>query len=117
MKTKTVLTTVILLFSFLSAEAAFGKNEKLSDLEKLNSVSYKKVFMESVIDADSISKVFDAQPENDYEQFKLKLAPDAGTALTKRYKAAPPRINSKPPKAERPRLKDFRFFGSDKKEL
>jgi len=119
MKTKTSAIITILIFSFLSAGSAFGKTKRLSDLEKLNRSSFKANFMKNVIDADSISRVFDAAPANDYEQFKMKLAPDAGSVMTRRYKAAPATIKSQEDenKKKRPRLRDFSIFGSDKKEL
>lgn len=117
MKTKATMI-VILLFSFLFMGSAFGKTESLSDLNKLKKPAYQTVFMKNVIDADSISRIFDARPANDYEQFRKKLAPSSGTALTRRYKSKPVKIKKNSNNSTRPRLSDFNIFGSsDKKEL
>jgi|GEM_PF-3151101 len=119
MKLKTIATSAILILSFLFAGSAFAKSEKLSDLDSLKKPSYNKVFMKNAVDADSISNVFDVPPVNDFEQFKMKLAPTSGTTLTRRYKAAPVRIKKtdqeKTKKNTKPRFRDF--FGSNKKEL
>jgi len=114
MKTKTTMI-VILLFSF----SAFGKSEKLSDLGKLGNPFLKMSVLQKAIDADAVARVFDAPPSNDYEEFKSKLAPDAG-ALISRLNKSEKRTglkNKKKTKKLRPRLMDFSIFGSDKKEL
>jgi len=121
MKTKTTMT-VILFFSSLSLGSAFGKTRRLTDLDKLNRPFYRAAFMKKVIDADSISRVFDATPVNDYENFRMKLVPEAGAILTRRRPLVPgqfvkKRQQKEQVKKKKPRLSDFNFFGSEKKEL
>ena len=116
MKTKTAML-VILFFSF----SAFGKTERLSDLGMLKKSSTKSIFMARVINADSISSIYDAKPRNDYEEFRNKLAPDAGPAVSQleRKGQQKPASKNKRSKKSRKRLSDFNFniFGSDKKDL
>jgi len=114
MKTKATMT-VILFFSF----SAFAKSEKLSDLGKLNNPFLKNSVLQKAIDADVVARVFDAPPANDYEEFKSKLAPDAGALISRLNKSSTKSglKNKTKVKKQRPRLLDFSIFGSNKKEL